>query len=143
MAIGNDNKARLVPLGSDGTSFTGDPIPVHFNPEKYSTGLTMTWALVGDGLQWTKTTPANLVLTLHYDTYEERTDVTTLTGKLRSQLDPGQSSAQTVGCLFQWGKMTYPGVVESITENFTLFLADGTPVRSVLTVTLRPWPQVS
>src|SRR5713101_7271095 len=104
MAIGDDNKARLVPLGSDGTSFTGDPIAVQFNPEKYATGLTMNWTEVGDGLQWTKTTPGNLVLTLHYDSYEKRTDVTTLTSKLRSQLDPGQSGGQTVGCLFQWGK---------------------------------------
>jgi hypothetical protein len=142
MAIGDDNKATLTPLGADGTSLTGDPIPVQFNPDKYSTEWNMTWSEVANGMQWTRTTAGNLVLTLHYDSYEKGADVRDRTGAIKSKFDPGAArGSNTVGCLFQWGKMTYAGLVTSIKEDFTLFLADGTPVRSMLTLTLRPWPE--
>ncbi len=142
MAIGDDNKATLTPLGGDGASLTGDPIPVQFNPDKYSTEWNMTWSEVANGLQWTRTTGGNLVLTLHYDSYEKRADVRDRTAAIKSKFDPGEAAgSNTVGCLFQWGKMTYAGLVMSIKEDFTLFLADGTPVRSMLTLTLRPWPE--
>jgi hypothetical protein len=143
MTIASENKASLTPLGPDGST-SGDPIFVQYNPETYTTSLTMSWSDVGNSVQWTKTTPGNLVLTLHFDSYEQGIDVTTLSGKIRSRLDPAQSNgSQTVGCLFQWGKMLFMGLVVSITENFKLFLNDGTPVRSVVTLTLRPWPEES
>lgn len=141
MAIAQENKARLTPLGPDGST-AGDDIAVQYNPEKYSYAWDMTWSPVGQSLQWTKTTQNNLVLTLNFDTYEKKADVSTVSGKIKSQLDPGESgSGQVVGCLFQWGKKTYQGLVTQIKEDFTLFLPDGTPVRSVLTLTLRPWPE--
>jgi len=55
-------------------------------------------------------------------------------------LDPS-AGLKPMGCLFQWGKVVYKGVVKSIKEDYTLFLADGTPVRSELTLTLQPWPR--
>lgn len=141
MKIAAENKARLFPLGPDGTTTTGDPIIVQFNPEKYSTSWDMAWSEVGQSLQWTKTTAGNLMLTLNFDSYEQQVDVTTISGKIRLQLDPGLSQGKTIGCLFQWGKMIYKGVVASIKEDFTLFLPDGTPVRSVIVLTLKPWPE--
>ena len=142
MTLGANYKARLLPLGPDGTPGPGDPIVVQFNPATYSTLWNFTWAEVGQSLQWAKTSAGDLVLTLNYDSYEARTDVRSMTEKFKQQLDPGESKAQqAVGCLFQWGKMTYKGVVASIKEDFSLFLADGTPVRSVITLTLKPWPQ--
>lgn len=146
MSTANENKAVLVPLGPDGSK-AGDEIYVDFNPEKYSFSWDMTWSPVGQSLQWTKTTPGNLVLTLNFDTFlkekdKHKVDVTTITGKIKAQLDPGESGGgNVVGCLFQWGKKTYQGLVTQLKEDFTLFLQDGTPVRSVVTITLRPWPE--
>ncbi len=141
MTIAPENKASLTPLGPDGSS-SGDPIGVQYNPEKYSTSWNMSWSTVGQSLQWTKTVAADLVLTLNYDSYEARTDVRDKTKHFKEQLDPGESkTGQAVGCLFQWGKITYKGVVASLKEDFSLFLEDGTPVRSVLTLTLKPWPE--
>jgi hypothetical protein len=141
MNLGADHKAQLLPLDASGSPLVGAAIPVQFNPSAYSTQWDMAWNEIGQSLQWTRTTAAPLVLTLQYDSYEERTDVRNKTRPFKEKLDPGQSaSGQAVGCLFQWGKTTYKGVVQSIKEDFSLFLADGTPVRSVITLTLRPWP---
>lgn len=137
----NDNKARLIPLGADGTD-VGEPIPVQFNPSAYSSIWNITWNEVGQSLQWSRSVAGDLVLTLNYDSYEKRTDVRELTKSLKERLDPGEpSSGQAVGCLFQWGKIVFKGVVASIKEDFSLFLQDGTPVRAVVTLTLKPWPQ--
>jgi hypothetical protein len=141
MSVGADHKAQLLPLDASGSPVAGAGIAVQFNPSAYSTAWDMSWNEIGQSLQWTRTTPGNLVLTLNFDSYEERTDVRGKTRPIKEKLDPGQSaSGQAVGCLFQWGKTTYKGVVTSIKEDFSLFLADGTPVRSVVVLTLRPWP---
>lgn len=143
MSLGTDNKAKLLPLGSDGSS-VGDPIAVQFNPASYSTLWNVGWNDVGQSLQWSRSYPSDLVLTLNYDSYEARTDVRDKTKDFKDRLDPGQvRGGQAVGCLFQWAKFSYQGVVVSIKEDLTLFLADGTPVRSLITLTLKPWPQTA
>jgi len=138
MKIAAENKAKLSMLGADGNPI-GTPIPVQFNPEKYARSWELTWQEVGQTLQWTKTTPGDFTLTVKFDTYEERKDVTGMTKEVRAMLDPS-AGRKPMGCLFQWGKVVYKGVVKSIKEDYILFLADGTPVRSELTVTLQPWP---
>lgn len=141
MTLGANHKAQLLPLDSNGSPTAGAAITVQFNPSTFSTLWNMTWNEVGQSLQWTRTAPGDLVLTLNYDSYEERSDVREKTRHFKERLDPGLSkSGQAVGCLFQWGKTTYKGVVLSLKEDFSLFLADGTPVRSVITLTLKPWP---
>jgi len=138
MPIATENKAKLTMLGANGNTI-GAPIPVQFNPEKYSKSWSLTWQEVGKTLQWTRTTPGDFTLTVKFDTYEERKDVTGMTKKVRDMLDPS-AGLKPMGCLFQWGKVVYKGVVKSVTDSYTLFLPDGTPVRSELTLTLQPWP---
>ncbi|HET7863795.1 MAG TPA: hypothetical protein VFL86_05250 [Burkholderiaceae bacterium] len=141
MTPGANHKAQLLPLDANGSPTAGAGITVQFNPSAFSTLWNMTWNEVGQSLQWTRTAPGDLVLTLNYDSYEERSDVREKTRHFKERLDPGLSrTGQAVGCLFQWGKTTYKGVVLSLKEDFSLFLADGTPVRSVITLTLKPWP---
>ncbi len=144
MNLGADHKAQLLPLDSSGKPIADAGISVQFNPATYSNIWNITWNEVGQSLQWTKSTAGDLVLTLNYDSYEARTDVREKTKSFKERLDPGESkTGQAVGCLFQWGKTTYKGVVQSLKEDFSLFLADGTPVRSVITLTLKPWPQTA
>jgi hypothetical protein len=132
-----ENKAKLILL--DGSGNPGEAIDVQFNPEKYEKSWGLEWEIRGRTSQWKKTTPGNFMITLLFDTYEKQEDVTTLTEKIVSLIDPSQGDRQ--GCLFQWGKNTYKGIVSSIKEEFILFLADGTPVRSNVTITLTPWPE--
>jgi len=142
-----ENKAKLLVLDLQGQP-TGASIDLQFNPEKYSKSWDLAWSEEGNTLQWNAITPADFILTLHFDTYEKKEDVTSRTGRIRSLLLGSYRSRQEEqsedqrpkGCLFHWGRIVYKGVMKSIKEEFTLFLADGTPVRSVLTLTLRPWP---
>jgi hypothetical protein len=36
-----------------------------------------------------------------------------------------------------WGKFVFKGVVESLTQKFTMFLSDGTPVRCEATLKMK------
>lgn len=137
--IAAENKAKLSMLDAEGKTI-GTPIPVQFNPDKYSKSWNLTWQEIGQTLQWTKTAPGDFTLTVKFDTYEQRKNVARMTRKIREMLDPS-AGRKPMGCLFQWGKVTFKGVVKSIKEDYTLFLADGTPVRSELTLTLQPWPR--
>ena len=142
MNMSADHKARLLPLDASGKPIAGTEISVQFNPSTYTNTWNMTWTEVGQSLQWNRTTAADLVLTLNYDSYEAGTDVREKTKLFKERLDPGESkTGEAVGCMFQWGKTTYKGVVASLKEDFSLFLADGIPARSVITLTLKPWPQ--
>lgn len=139
MKIAMENKAKLIPLNDLGRPMVQESFDVQFNPEQYSKSWDLTWHEVGQTLQWTKTTPATFTVTLHFDSYEdEQKDVSVKSKGVRALLDP--SKKRGYGFLFQWGKSVFKGVVKSVKEDFTLFLADGTPVRSVLTVNLQPWP---
>jgi len=133
-----ENKAKLVILGANGQS-TGQSIDVQYNPDKYSKSWDLTWQEAGQTLQWTKTTAGTFTVTLLFDGYEQGKDVTELTKEIRALLDPS-SGKKPMGCLFHWGKVVYKGVVKSIKEDYTLFLQDGTPVRSLMTITLQTWP---
>ena len=139
MPIAKENKARLTMLDGDGQAIAGASIAVQYNPEKYSKSWNMTWQEVGRTLQWTRTTPGDFTLNMKFDGYEEGKDVTDMTREIRDMLNPA-AGHKPMGCLFQWGKVVYKGVVKSVTEDYTLFLADGKPVRSELTLTLQPWP---
>src|SRR5215475_1922845 len=137
--IATENKAKLSMLDAEGKPI-GTPIPVQFNPDKYSKSWNLTWQEIGQTLQWTKTAPGDFTVTVKFDSYEQRKNVTKMTKKIREMLDPS-AGRKPMGCLFQWGKVVFKGVVKSIKEDYTLFLPDGTPVRSELTLTLQPWPR--
>ena len=137
--IATENKAKLSMLDTEGKPI-GAPIPVQFNPDKYSKSWNLTWQEIGQKLQWTKTAPGDFTLTVKFDSYEQGKNVTKMTKKIREMLDPS-AGRKPMGCLFQWGKVVFKGVVKSIKEDYTLFLPDGTPVRSELTLTLQPWPR--
>ncbi|MBC7316581.1 MAG: LysM peptidoglycan-binding domain-containing protein, partial [Chloroflexi bacterium] len=40
-------------------------------------------------------------------------------------------------CIFQWGRFEFEAVITKMDEKFTLFLKDGTPVRTVVNITLQ------
>jgi nucleoid-associated protein YgaU len=44
---------------------------------------------------------------------------------------------------FRWGVFKFTAIVEKVTERFTMFLADGTPVRATLAVTFKQYQTVA
>ena len=98
-----------------------------------------------------KPSPMTLSVTLQFDTYEERVSVRDKYVKSpreagddaqRSAKDgksqrPTRRSASPPVILFVWGRFTFKGVVESLSQKYTMFLADGTPVRAECALKMR------
>ena len=87
-----------------------------------------------------------LKLTLQFDTYEERRDVTTITSQLaqlmltRTREDGDENEKiPPPQVAFVWGAFRFVAYITSITQRFTLFLNDGTPVRAKVDVVFRQY----
>jgi nucleoid-associated protein YgaU len=121
-----------------------------FNPEQISITKTANWSAVnkaeGDvpAAQFTHGEAATLSLDLLFDTYESGGDVQQYTREM-FQLTTVQYHGNLHRpplCYLRWGTFTldnFQWVLTSLTQNFTLFLANGTPVRARLTCSFRQW----
>jgi nucleoid-associated protein YgaU len=87
-----------------------------------------------------------LKVQLFFDTYESGEDVrkkyTNAIWQLamvnKDKQDPKTKKSQPPKCEFRWGSMwSFKAVLADVTQKFTLFLPDGTPVRATLDVTFR------
>jgi hypothetical protein len=131
-------KASLTPKGQN-------PIPLLFNPTQYSLGRSNLLAEIGvpgtgaPVLQYVRGQPRILSVELFFDTYEAGSDVRQHTDRIYGLLDIRPSTHVPPVCLFQWGSFVFRCVVEQVQGQFTLFLADGTPVRATLQATLKEY----
>ncbi|MEU6535390.1 LysM peptidoglycan-binding domain-containing protein [Streptomyces sp. NPDC047000] len=105
--------------------------------------------------------PATLSVVLFFDTYESRaqasawsrvtsfvtpanpfqtgdsTDVTALTGRVALLAEVDTELHRPPQCTLSWGSFSeiFTGVLTQLDERFTMFLADGTPVRATVSCT--------
>ncbi|HEX6835367.1 MAG TPA: hypothetical protein VF334_02285 [Polyangia bacterium] len=158
--MGKLERARIHVLGGDGTNNKDVPtyIEVCFNPKEYSLEKSVEWdaeKAFADAPtpEFKAPKPMTLSVTLQFDTYEERTNVrdkwvrqieklTLMTGDLpndgksaKSKSDKQKFRPPTI--LFIWGRFTFKGVVESLSQKYTMFLSDGTPVRAECALKIR------
>lgn len=146
-------KARIIKLDQESNRPQGAPIECLFNPTEYTITKRNRWK-EGDQsgqdtlqLNFVNGEPETLKFQLFFDTYAERKDVrSTHTNriwelmKVDSQADPKSKKSNPPVVLFQWGgkkSWTFAAVITSITQKFTLFLPDGTPVRATLDVSFQ------
>ncbi|MCU0492865.1 MAG: LysM peptidoglycan-binding domain-containing protein [Chloroflexaceae bacterium] len=130
----------------------GQRVSCLFNPTEYTFSKQNTWVQGGTSgkdmpqLEFSSGQPATLQMQLFFDTYAERNDVRTaytdgiweLMSVDESLRDPKTQKARPPMVRFQWGKnWSFDAVITSITQKFTLFLDDGTPVRATLDVTFQ------
>ena len=60
------------------------------------------------------------------------------TGKTdKTKDDKAQGTASPPSVLFVWGKFRFKGVITSLSQKYTMFLADGTPVRAEATISMQ------
>lgn len=121
-----------------------------FNPEQISITKNSRWRLAPAAerdvpvSQFTHGDPATLSLELLFDTYETGRDVRAYTGeifKLTTVQDHGNLHRPPL-CQLRWGAFTlddFQWVLTSLTQRFSLFLADGTPVRANLSCNFQQW----
>lgn len=133
---------------------TGETFTVLFNPSEYSIEGGNTWEEQKrerrkPELQFTGQALRKLSLELFCDTYEERLDVRLHTGRvarlLVASVDSSNGKRPPV-CQLTWGPLDpgagdfpFTGVLETLKQQFVLFLPDGTPVRARLTVSFKEY----
>ncbi len=126
-----------------------DEIAVQFNPEEISVDKSVTYAeqevpgLDAPFQQFVSGDAETLSVELFFDVYEDREgepdDVRKLTNKVNTLLlVDGERHAPPL-VKFAWGKLSFQSVIESANTTFTMFRADGTPVRARMDVTFREY----
>jgi hypothetical protein len=136
--------------------------PAYYNPEKYSVNKGVQYAEINipgldePVLQFVRGQNEKVTLDLFFDTTEQGmtgsvTDVRTLTKDIYSLLTVNTSTHAPLRFKLEWGtgrSLFGQGdssslcVLESMTEEFTLFAPTGEPLRAKLTVTIRNAPTV-
>ena len=124
-----------------------------FNPNQISINKSSRWRTSAQGETDTGKShfpygePATMTLDLFFDTYEEGTDVREHTRELfyLTTIQEHGDLHRPPLCKIQWGAFNISDeyqcawVLQSLNQRFTLFLADGMPVRATLSCTFRQW----
>lgn len=130
---------------------TSKVVKCMFNPFEFSISKTNTWGEnAGSGqdqgrVRFQKGGPRSLTLNLVFDTSDKGTDVQSLTRPLWDMMKVTQTDASTETNLsdppdveFDWGgKIKFRAIIKQLTEQFTFFKEDGTPLRSKITIALQ------
>lgn len=129
-----------------------EEIPVLFNPNEYAleSGNQYSWQTI-PGLsspvaQFISGEATSLTMELFFDSYEEegdQRDVRNHTKKIIALLDVDKDLHAPPVCRFVWGSLDFKGIVEKVSQKFTMFLGTGIPVRATLQVTFKAYYSVT
>jgi hypothetical protein len=121
---------------------------VLFNPTQYTVEKSNQIAETGipglraPVLQYVHGNTRTLSMELYFDTFEERTDVTSKTDKVYNLLAIVPRTHVPPICIVEWGSFKFKCVVDKVSGQFLLFLPEGTPVRAKLNVTFKEFVEV-
>lgn len=147
----SNTRGDLVPatihmLDKAGNKMSGSEVVCMFNPFEYTTSKSNTYKPeenntdANPNMVFSKSGPQTLKLSLTFDTYESGDDVSQETRKLWKFMKPSEPSdnsekKEPPGAAFEWGSFYFVAVITNMTQKFTLFKHDGTPVRAKVDVT--------
>lgn len=126
-------------------------IPVHFNPTEYAVEYgasfqeTAVPGLSNPIVQFVNGSAEVLSMDLLFDTYTdgESADVSVKTAQFVSLVAIDGDTHAPPRVEFKWGGFTFRAVVEKISQRYTMFLGDGTPVRATLSVTFKQYKTIA
>lgn len=127
---------------------TAARFPVMYNPEELRFEQGNNFAEVGipglnaPPLQYVRGKARVLTMELFFDTYETREDVRDHTLPIVGLLDRQPPAMAPPVLLFSLGRVQFRCVLVDASQRFTMFLRDGTPVRSTMSVRLQEYAQV-
>lgn len=125
----------------------GLPAVAMFNPQQIAISKSVNWSRIGakqsdvKRAQFTNGEPRTLSMELFFDTYELKVDVRLLTGRVeRLTVVQGPRHRPAV-CRLIWGAsgVFFKGMLTQLSQNFTMFLPTGNPVRATLNCTFTEW----
>jgi len=118
-------------------------VHVLFNPTEYSleSSNQYSWQKI-PGLsqpiaQFVSGEATTLTMELFFDSYEKSEDVRKHTMKIVSLLDINKDLHAPPLCKFVWGSLSFQGIVEKVSQKYTMFNRSGKPVRATLNVTFK------
>ena len=134
----------------------GDAVACLFNPSQYSLDASNQIAEIGvpglsaPVLQFVRGGGRSLTLELLFDAFETREiggrtidEVGPLTDAVYGLLAPTPETGAPPVCVFGWKDLRFQCVLERVSGRFTMFRADGAPLRATLNVTLREYVDVA
>lgn len=147
-------RARTLPVSNELAkallvdTTTGARFPVMYNPEQFKLEQGNNFAEIGiPGLnappvQYLRGKARAVTMDLFFDTYETGADVRTHTAPIVGLLDKSPQTQAPPVLLFSMGRFQFQCVLVDAGQSFTMFLRDGTPVRSTLSVRLQEYVRV-
>ena len=121
--------------------YSGQSFNVFFNPEEYTLNKDNNFAaqaipgLSGPLLQFVNGNMRTLEMELFFDTTDARTDVRSETQKVVGLLDIDSTLHAPPVLRVSWASLQFRCVLARVSQKFTMFLEDGSPVRARLNVT--------
>jgi contractile injection system tube protein len=162
MALNNLKTAYIEALEG---KLQGQPIEVLFNPAEYSIEKSNQYqstnipGLATPVSQFVSGNADTLTMELFFDTYspssrhravQPHEDVRKYTRRLADLLNIDPALHAPPVCQFVWGPplgspegIQFKAIIERLTQKFTMFLDDGTPVRATLNVTFKEYKTVA
>ncbi len=147
MASSKPEKARIINLDDKSER----PIECLFNPNEYTFSKRNTWTagkVPGKNvpqLEFSGGDSMTLTMQLFFDTYATGQDVRRITNRIWKLMNINEKLTDMTSVKgrppmveFQWGSTwSFQAVITSISQKFTMFRYDGTPVRATLDVTFQ------
>lgn len=148
--------ATIYEVDKNGKKTSGISVDCMFNPFEYTVSKTNTYqeqarndADTPKG-EFFKSGAQTLKLNLVFDTYEEDKDVSLETNKLwklmmsKTQSDSSQNEKiEPPQVAFKWGVFKFVSFITNMTQKFSLFKKDGTPVRANVDITFTQYKDVN
>ena len=129
---------------------TKEQFDVLFNPKEYKVTKTNSYqpAKTSGGnvppMKFASGQAASMTVQLFFDTYEKKEDVRKYTNKIAALMevkirDEGKrNKLRPPRVKFHWGlNWSFKAVITQMSQNFTLFLQNGTPVRATVDITMQ------
>jgi len=138
------NLAKALIINTD----TNERIQVMYNPEEFKLDQGNNFAEVGipglnaPPIQYVRGKLRSLSMDLFFDTYEQGLDVRQFTNQVVGLLDALPQTKAPPVLLFSMGKFNFQCVLAEAGQRFTMFLRDGTPVRSTMSVRFQEYVRI-
>jgi hypothetical protein len=152
---GSLTPAQICEVNAQGKKFSGLAVQCMFNPYEYRITKTNQFSQRPRNdsdvtqAEFQSAGPQTLTLSLYFDSYETGEDISQTTRKLwkfmETSTQPNAGRGQKTPppqVAFEWGVFFFVAYINSMTQTFTLFRQDGTPVRAKVDVTFTQYVDV-
>jgi hypothetical protein len=133
-------------------TITNEEVKFMFNPFEYTITKNNSWSqqdrkgLNVPLVNFQQGGPRTLKLTLHFDSQASGGDVRGYTAPLwtmmmidESTTNQSTGKSQPPPVMFEWGRLTFKAIITNMSEKFTLFTPNGTPLRCQVDISLQQY----